>query len=46
MVTESKPLVSVIIASYNQKHYIFDALASVFDPREMVKGLRSGKVSA
>jgi glycosyltransferase involved in cell wall biosynthesis len=31
MVTESKPLVSVIIASYNQKHYIFDALASVFD---------------
>lgn len=25
------PLVSVIIASYNQKHYIFDALASVFD---------------
>ena len=31
MSAENKPLVSVIIASYNQKHYIFDALASVFD---------------
>lgn len=31
MADNSRPLVSVIIASYNQKHYIFDALASVFD---------------
>jgi len=31
MSTQEQPLVSVIIASYRQKHYIFDALASVFD---------------
>jgi glycosyltransferase involved in cell wall biosynthesis len=31
MPQETQPLVSVIIASYNQKHYIFDALESVFD---------------
>ncbi len=31
MAEEPQPLISVIIASYRQQHYIFDALASVFD---------------
>jgi glycosyltransferase involved in cell wall biosynthesis len=51
MFSETRPLLSVIIASYKQKYYIFDALESVFDqecdfPFEVIVADSSGDDTA